>query len=159
MNAIDLPRSDLLLASSSGGHLLQLLALSGAWESYSHVWITDDRSDTRSLLAGEHVAFAHWPTTRNLTSLVRNTMLAWRVVRAVRPRVVLTTGAATAVPFAWVGRVHGAKVVYIESVTRVESPSLSCRLIAPVATRIYVQWPELKRAVRRGRYVGSVLPR
>ena len=74
-----------------------------------------------------------------------------------RPAVVVTTGAATAVPFAWMGRLCGAKVVYIESVTRIHEPSLSCRLVAPVAERVYVQWPELQAAVRRGRYVGSVL--
>jgi len=34
------------------------------------------------------------------------------------------------------------------SSTRVETPSLSCRLIRPVAIRIYVQWPELARAAQ-----------
>ena len=46
-------------------------------------------------------------------------------------------------PFAWIGRLFGARVVYVESVTRIDSPSLSCRLIRPVASRTYVQWPEL----------------
>ncbi len=91
-------RADVLLACSSGGHLLQLLALREAWEPFSHVWVTDDRSDTRSLLAAERVFFAHWPTSRNLRTLFRNLLLAWSVVRAVRPRVVLSTGAGTAVP-------------------------------------------------------------
>jgi UDP-N-acetylglucosamine:LPS N-acetylglucosamine transferase len=151
-------RADVLLACSSGGHLLQLLALREAWDSVSRVWVTDDRSDTRSLLAGERVVFAHWPTSRNLRTLGRNLLLAWRVVRAVRPRVVLSTGAGTAVPFAWVARLHGATVIYVESVTRVHSPSVTCRLLRPIAARVYVQWPELQPAVRGSRYVGSVLP-
>jgi beta-1,4-N-acetylglucosaminyltransferase len=150
-------RVDVLLACSSGGHLLQLLALREAWDGYSHAWVTDDRSDARSLLRGEQVTYAHWPTTRNLWTLARNALLAWRVVRRLRPAVVLTTGAATAVPFAWVGRLTGARVVYVESVTRIESLSLSCRLIAPVADRLYVQWPELRESAPRARYVGTVL--
>ena len=150
---------DVLLTCSSGGHLLQLLVLRDVWEPFDRVWVTDDRSDTRSLLADERVVFAHWPTSRTLRTLPRNLALAWRVVRRTRPAVVLTTGAGTAVPFAWMARLHGARVVHIETLTRVDSPSLTCRLIAPIADRVYVQWPDLADVVKRSRYVGSVISR
>ena len=42
-----------------------------------------------------------------------------------------TTGAGVAVPFAWVARLRGATVVYVESLARIDGPSLSYRLIAP----------------------------
>jgi hypothetical protein len=58
-----------------------------------------------------------------------------------------------------VGRLFGARVVYVESFTRIEGPSLSCRLIAPVAARIYGQWPEFVTAVPRARYLGNVFSR
>ena len=119
--------------------------------------MTLDKSDARSLLDGEQVVFAHGPTARNLGNLVRNLGLAWTVIRALRPRVIVTTGAGVAVPFVWIGRLFRARVIYIESLSRIDSPSLSCRMIAPVADRLYVQWPELGRALRRARYVGSVL--
>ena len=54
-------RVDVLLACSAGGHLLQLLALRPAWEGFSRLWVTDDTSDARSLLASEDVVYAHWP--------------------------------------------------------------------------------------------------
>ena len=69
---------------------------------------------------------------------------------------ILTTGAGVAVPFAWVGRLYGARVIYVESFTRIESTSLSMRMIAPVAERLYVQWPELARRYRRARFAGDV---
>lgn len=149
-------RADVLLACSAGGHLLQLLALRDAWEPFSRVWVTDGTSDARSLLREERVFFAHLPTTRNLPNFFRNLRLAVRLTRRFRPRVVLTTGAGTAVPFAWAARLRGARVVYVESVTRIHEPSLSCRLIRPIADRVYVQWPELAQAMRRARYVGTV---
>jgi UDP-N-acetylglucosamine:LPS N-acetylglucosamine transferase len=71
---------------------------------------------------------------------------------------VVTTGAGFALPYAWLGRLLGARVVYVETVTRMESPSLSCRLVAPIAARVYVQWPELVGVVPGARYVGTVLP-
>src|ERR687891_718438 len=155
-------RAEVLLVCSTGGHLLQLLALRGAWADFSRVWVTFDKTDARSLLVEERVVFAHGPTNRNfglvaVRNLLRNLVGAARLLRVVRPRVVLTTGAGVAVPYAWIGRALGARVVYVESLTRIEAPSLSCRLIAPVASRIYAQWPELTESVPRARYLGSVV--
>ena len=150
---------DVLLVSSAGGHLLQLCILAEACEGMSRAWVTLDREDARSLLEGERVFYAHWPTTRNLPNLLKNLMLAWRLLRRLRPSALVTTGAGVAVPFAWLARPLGVRVVYVESLTRVDAPSLSCRLIRPVASRIYVQWPELARALPGARYVGNVFGR
>jgi beta-1,4-N-acetylglucosaminyltransferase len=149
-------RADVLLVCNSGGHLAQLVALREAWEPFRRCWVVPDTSDARSLLAHERVAHASHPTTRNLPNLIRNLRLAVRVLYVERPSVVVTTGAGVAVPFAWLARAFGAKVVWIESFTRVHQPSLSCRLVAPIASRTYVQWPELVTRVARSRYVGSV---
>jgi beta-1,4-N-acetylglucosaminyltransferase len=147
---------DLMLVCSSGGHLLQLHRLGRAWRGFDRVWVSFDKSDVRSLLEGERVVFAHGPTNRSIRNLLRNGGLALKLVARERPRVILTTGAGVAVPFCWIGRLFGAKVVYVESLTRIDRPSLSCRLIRPVAERVYVQWPELVGAVPGARYVGSV---
>jgi beta-1,4-N-acetylglucosaminyltransferase len=146
-----------MLVASSGGHLLQLLALSDAWEGLPRIWISNDKRDARSLLAGEDAIFLSGPSSRNIPSLLRNLRVAVRVIAARRPGVVLTTGADIAVPFAWIGRLFGARVIYVESFTRIETVSLSCRLIAPVASRIYVQWPELLDRVPRARFAGTVV--
>lgn len=148
----------LLIVCSSGGHLLQMLELRDAWSGFERVWVTFDKSDTRSLLRDERVVHAHGPTNRNVPNLLRNLRLAARVLRAERPSAILTTGAGVAVPFAWIGRLLGIPTVYVESVTRIEALSLSARMIAPVATRLYGQWPELARASDgRIRFAGNVL--
>ncbi len=87
---------------------------------------------------------------------MRNMVFAWRLLGRIRPKVIITTGSAVGVPFAWVGRARGARIVYVESATRIDTPSLSCRLVYPVADRVYVQWPELRRALPRSIYAGSV---
>ena len=101
--------------------------------------------------------FARWPTERNIANLFRNLVLAWRVTGRLRPRVVVSTGAGIAVPFSWVARMRGAHVVYIESLARIDKPSLSCRLLRPAADRIYVQWPELAESYDGARYAGTVV--
>ena len=102
-------RVDVLLVCTPGGHLMQLVGLRPAWEGMASAWVTYDSSDARSLLAFDRVFFAHGPGTRNLKTLVRNLPLAWRIIRELRPAVILSTGAALAVPFAWVGRILGPR--------------------------------------------------
>lgn len=149
-------RVQVLLVCSSGGHLLQLYSLRDAWKGLTSAWVSFDKPDVRSLLQDENVRFAYGPTNRNIPNLLRNIRLALRVVSETRPDVLVTTGAGVAVPFAWLARARGAKVVYVESLTRIEDVSLSCKLIRPVATRTYVQWPEAARKVRGARFVGNV---
>lgn len=153
-----------LLVCSSGGHLLQLLALREVWVSETRLWVTFDKGDSRTLLSDERVVHAFGPTNRSFVvraavNTLRNAVLAWRIVGLMRPAVVLTTGAGVAVPFAWIGRLRGARIVYVESFTRIDGASLSCKLIAPVAERIYGQWPEFIEAVPRARYLGNVFSR
>lgn len=149
-------RADLLLVCSAGGHLLDMLALEPAWSDHSRRWVSFDKSDVRSLLAGERCFVAHGPTNRNVPNLLRNLALAWRLVARLRPRVIITTGAGVAVPFAWIGRLRGARVIYVESFTRIDTVSLSCRMIRPVASQVYVQWPEMRERLTGAHYVGNV---
>jgi beta-1,4-N-acetylglucosaminyltransferase len=146
----------LLLVCSSGGHLLQLFSLAAAWEDRRRLWITFDKSDARVLLAGERVEHAFGPTNRNVKNLLRNMRLAVVVLRRERPAAILTTGAGVAVPFAWIGRMLGVKVFYVESVTRIEELSLSARLIRPVAEQVFVQWPELAETSPGLRFAGNL---
>jgi beta-1,4-N-acetylglucosaminyltransferase len=147
----------LLIVCSSGGHLLQMLELRDAWSRFERVWVTFDKSDARSLLNGERVVHAYGPTNRNVPNLVRNLALAARVLRRERPSAILTTGAGVAVPFAWLGRLLGVPTVYVESLTRIDELSLSARMIAPVANRLYAQWPELAQpSAGRIRYAGNL---
>ena len=149
---------DVLLVCTGGGHLLQLWSLRDAWSEHVCAWVvaSHEGSDVDSLLADERVYRAHSHASRSVGKLVRNSLLALRLLHELQPRVIITTGAAVAVPFAWVGRLYGIRVVYVESLARTRRPSLSCRLVAPVADRVYVQWPELLGALPQGRYAGTV---
>ena len=149
-------RTDVLLVCSTGGHLLQLWALQSAWDGRSRAWVTFDKTDARSLLRSEHVVYAYGPTNRSIRNLIRNAFLASRVLRKLQPTVLVTSGAGVAVPFAWLARLRGTHVVYVESLSRIDEPSLSCRMISPVASRVYAQWSELAETMPSARFVGSV---
>ena len=68
----------------------------------------------------------------------------------------LTTGAGVAVPFAWVGQAPRRQGRLRREPRADRGPSLSYRLIAPIADRRYVQWPELARVLPGSRFAGNV---
>jgi len=141
-----------LLVGSSGGHLAQLLALRAWWQDRDRAWVTFPTPDARSQLPGERVTWAFHPTTRNVRNLLRNTGLAWRLLRRERPSVVLSTGAGVAVPFFVLGWLHRIPTVYLEVYDRIDSPTLTGRLCRPFARLFLVQWEE-----QRALYPGSVV--
>ena len=145
-----------LLVCSPGGHLQQMLALEPAWRGFSRTWATLSAADSDHLLAGEDTVIGHGPTNRSLANLVRNLPLAWRTVRDRRPAAILSTGAALAVPFFLAGKLQRKRLVYVESLTRTESLSLSGRLVYPLADEFFVQWPAATRR-KHARYEGTVL--
>lgn len=149
--------TDVLLVASSGGHLLELLELANEYAPASRHWVTFDKPDARALLKGERVTFAYSPTNRHIGNLIRNAFLALRVLFDTRPSAVITTGAGVAVPFLYAARAMGRRAIYVESLARIDQLSLTGRLVYPVVTHFFVQWPELARRYRRGRYVGSIL--
>jgi beta-1,4-N-acetylglucosaminyltransferase len=149
--------ADVLLVASSGGHLLELLELADEYAPVTRHWVTFDKPDARALLRDERVTFAYSPTNRHLGNLIRNAFLAVRVMLRIRPRAVITTGAGVAVPFLYAARALGSRAIYVESLARIDQLSLTGRLVYPVVTQFFVQWPELARRYRRGRYAGAIL--
>lgn len=135
--------SGVMLVCSPGGHLLQMMRLQPAWEGFEPTWITLRAADSEFLLRDERTIFGRGPTNRSLRALFANLRLAWRVIREERPLAIVSTGAALAVPFFLVGRLFGAHLVFVESLTRTTSLSLSGRLVRPLAHAFFVQWPDL----------------
>ncbi|WP_341926714.1 PssD/Cps14F family polysaccharide biosynthesis glycosyltransferase [Nocardioides psychrotolerans] len=145
-----------LLVCSSGGHLTQLMQLQPWWQEHERHWVTFPTEDAVSKLEGEDVTWAHYPTTRSVKNLARNSVVAMRTMRDVRPDLVVTTGAAVAVPFFWLKRPFRASTVYLEVFDRIDTPTLTGRLCRPVTDLFLVQWPEQQKLYRESVLLGEV---
>jgi len=146
-----------VLVCSSGGHLTQLYRLRPWWETHRRMWVTFATTDATSLLADEEAVWAAHPTTRNLPNALRNLRLAWSVLRSERPDVVVSDGAGVAVPFFAVAKLLGISTVFLEVVDRVETRTLTGRLLYPIADLVCVQWAEQVRLYPRAVEVGALL--
>jgi UDP-N-acetylglucosamine:LPS N-acetylglucosamine transferase len=146
-----------LLTASTGGHLHQLAALRPWWSEHERLWVTFDQPDAWALLAGETMSWAYHPTTRNVPNLIRNVGVAWKTLRRFRPDVVVSTGAAVAVPFFYLAKAMGIRTVYVEVYDRIESATLTGRLCRPVSDLFLVQWEEQRSLYRSATLIGQLL--
>lgn len=146
-----------LIVCSSGGHLAQAWALRDWWGRHERVWVTLPTDDARARLAGERMIEGHYPTVRNIPNLMRNTKLAGQILQEARPNLVFSTGAAISVPFFLMAHRFGARTAYLEPVDRIDSPSMTGRLVYPFADEFFVQWQALEGFFPGCTNVGVVL--
>ena len=144
------------LVSSSGGHLTHLYQLKKFWKNKNRFWVTFDKEDARSILENEKVYNCYYPTNRNLKNLIKNTFVAFKVLRKEKPDIIISSGAAIAVPFFYVGKIFRAKTVYIEVFDRIDKPTLTGKLVYPVTDKFIVQWEEMKKVYKKAENFGSI---
>lgn len=147
----------LALVASSGGHLFQLSSLKEFWSDKDHFWVSFETQDAKYLLKTEKVYWAFFPTNRSIKNLVKNFLLAFKVLKDEKPDAIISTGAGIAVPFILAGKIMGIKTLYLESITRSEELSLSGRLVKPFVDKLLVQWPQLAEKNKKSEYQGRII--
>ena len=144
------------LVCSSGGHLAQLYQIKPYWQDKEHFWVTFNKEDANSLLENEQVYHCYYPTNRNFKNLLKNTFLALKVLKKERPNIIISTGAAVAVPFFYIGKLFKTKNIYIEVFDRVDKPTMTGKLVQPVCDKTIVQWDEMTKVYKNSINLGSI---
>lgn len=144
------------LVGSSGGHLTHLYMLKEFWKDKDRFWVTFDKEDARSILENEKVIACYYPTNRNIKNLIKNTFLAIKVLLKERPDLIISSGAAVAVPFFYIGKILGAKLIYIEVFDRIDKPTVTGKLVYPIVDKFIVQWEEQKKVYPKAINLGSI---
>ena len=126
------------------------------WKDKDRFWVTFDKEDARSILENEKVIPCYYPTNRNIKNLIKNTFLAIRVLLKEKPDLIISSGAAVAVPFFYIGKILGAKLIYIEVFDRIDKPTVTGKLVYPIADKFIVQWEEQKKVYPKAINLGSI---
>ncbi len=143
------------IVSSCGGHLTEVRELMPAYRDYGHFYVINERISVPPDMEGKVHFIRHserdWLFFTNLWE-------AWQILRRERPDVILSTGAGPVVPFAIVGRLlFGTKVLFVETLTRIQKPSLTGRIMYRLAHEFFYQAEGLGAFFPNGRYAGSLL--
>src|SRR3954449_772954 len=120
-----------LLVASSGGHIAQLNWLAGdAGVHEDSLWVSFRTPQTEALLAGRRVEWLDYVPPRGFRELGPAARRIAGILAREQFAVALSTGAGLALP-ALVGQAaKGGRAVYVESISRVEGPSQTGRILA-----------------------------
>jgi len=140
------------IVCSHGGHLTQMLYLMDAFKGNDIIIITYDSKRTRELKQKKCLVknIGYNPLKMFFAAIV-----FLRVFLEYRPDLIVSNGSEIAIPALYIGKLLAAKIIFIESWARVNNPSLTGRIVYPVADHFLVQWPQLlckygKKAVYEG---------
>ena len=143
------------IVSSCGGHLTEVRCLAPAYEAYPHFYVLNDRIDLPRDMRGKTRFIAH---SERDWKFVLNLFEAYRILRDERPGAILSAGAGPAVPFALIGRLFfGCRIIYVETVTRITTPSLTGRIMYWLAHDFFIQWKTLTGFFPSARFAGPLL--
>lgn len=143
------------IVTSCGGHLTEVRCLQPAYAAYDHFYVLDDRALLPEDMHGRTFFATH--SERDWRTLI-NLWEACHLLRRMKPTVILSTGAGIAVSFSVIGKLFfGARVVFVETITRTHRPSLTARLMYWIADDFFYQWESLRRFFPRGRCAGPLI--
>lgn len=143
------------IVSSSGGHLTEVKSFYNIYKKYDYHYVLNYKVDLSKDMIGRTNFITH--SERDLKLLI-NFLEAFKIIKKNKPDVILSTGAGPVVPFAIVGKLfYGCKVVFIETITAVEKPSLTGKIMYFLSDHFYYQWPSLKKYFPKGLYGGPLI--
>ena len=132
------------LTASSGGHLNQLLELLSVLKRYKIFFITPATHMKREL-SNYPVYFVKNPG-RNPFKFLIHSIVSLNILIKEKPDVVITTGAGLVVPICFLAKfLFKSKIIFIESFSRISSPSLTGKIVYRISDLFIVQWKQIRK--------------
>lgn len=131
----------ILAVASAGGHWVELLRLRPFFDEHDTAYVSTNESFGRVLNGAPYYTMpeaSRW----NKLRVVWSAFKIFRIIRNLRPDVIISTGAAPGVTALFIGKILGCKTVWIDSICNIERVSMSGRLAAKFCDRVYTQWPQ-----------------
>jgi UDP-N-acetylglucosamine:LPS N-acetylglucosamine transferase len=145
------------LAASAGGHLTQLLRLESGWNGYNTFCVTTSDIVLEKLQKQGKVYVVGECNRQHPLKVLLVSIRCIRIILKEKPDVVISTGAAVGCIMCFLGKITGAKIIWLDSITNIDRISLSGKMVRYVADLFLVQWPELARKYNSAEYLGAVI--
>ena len=151
-----------LFISSTGGHLSELMQLKKIFNRYDYHIITEKNDTTLKLKNeyGDRIDYLVYGARNYMLSYMfkfpYNILKSLFLYFKIKPDVVVTTGAHTAVPMCYIAKLFKKKIIFIETFARVESKSMSGNVINKIADVFLVQHEEMTKVYDNSIYRGDL---
>ncbi|MGN0254842.1 MAG: PssD/Cps14F family polysaccharide biosynthesis glycosyltransferase [Chordicoccus sp.] len=144
--------------ASSGGHLAEICRMSGLIKRFPGVLITEKESYPISFFGKKvyTIPKMNRHELKGIGHLFSTYRTAEKILKDEKINFVVTTGAMCSVPVCLAAKHMGIKVIYVESFARVETPSMTGKIMYHVADLFLVQWKDLLQFYPKAVYGGSL---
>ncbi len=155
-------KKKIILIGSDGGHLAQILELKEMFIAYDYLIVTEESPATLPLKGKYNIKYLKGRSKgqkRNLSFiliLVVNAFLSLKLLIQHFPKAIITTGSHTAIPMCLLGKLFGAKIIWILSYARINSRAFSADIIYPIADKFIIQWPGVQKFYKKAVYLGGI---
>jgi len=148
-------KQKICIVSSCGGHLTEVRCLLPAYRELQHFYVLNDKVLLSDDMQDKTYFITH--SERDWKFLI-NLWEALIILVRERPSIILSTGAGPVVPFALIGRLFfRTRIIFIETITRINRPSLTGRIMYLLAHDFFYQWQSLREYFPRGVFGGSLI--
>ena len=130
------------LVSSSGGHYEQITRLAPLINEYSGFFVTEKTPINNK--ANYYLLQVNRKQISSIPKILVNCFISLRIMFREKPNIIISTGALCTVPMCIIGRLLNKKIIFIESFAKVNSPTLTGKLIYKISDLFIVQWEQMK---------------
>ncbi|MVX63216.1 polysaccharide biosynthesis protein [Clostridium chromiireducens] len=88
--------------------------------------------------------------------MILNSFNTVRIFLKEKPDVIISTGALATIPMCLLAKIFKRKLIFIESFAKVNSPTLTGRLLSRFADQFYVQWKDMLKVYPYAIYKGGI---
>ncbi|MDY3959624.1 PssD/Cps14F family polysaccharide biosynthesis glycosyltransferase [Romboutsia timonensis] len=144
--------------SSSGGHFEQLMMLKPLMKKYDSFIVTEK---TNYCVHNNDIPIYYLKQVNRreikfIFYMIINTIKTIEIFIKENPDIVISTGALASIPMCVLAKLFRKKIIFIESFAKINSPTLTGKLIYKFADQFYVQWEEMKEFYPNAIYKGGI---
>lgn len=146
------------MAASLGGHLEEIARLASLKQEYEIFVVTEKGGFQEVNLCNNvyHVEHLNRKEVLFFVKIISVFFRSFRILLKEKPDVIISTGALATYPICLLGKLMRIKIIYIESFARVDTPSLTGKMMYPIADLFIVQWEEMLKIFPKAIYGGGI---
>ena len=146
------------LTFSPGGHFSEMRKIMDAFKGHDIIYATIKTKSTEKLPNSYYLKDTIGPNKISMfVNMIIVTIQSLKILYKEKPKVIISSGADVTIPICYLGKIFGKKILFIESLCRINDLSYSGKIVYPIANLFLVQWEQLTKKYSKAKYWGSVI--
>ena len=149
-----------MFISSTGGHFSELMKLEKLFKKYKVTLVTESSKKKNELKKKYNIHFLLKKSNNKIIFLFKLFINCWISLfyfLRFRPKYIVTTGAHTAGPMCCIGKIFRSKIIFIETMANINTPTKTGKKIYKFADLFIVQWEEMLDVYPNSVYGGWII--